>query len=34
VAEHRGFKIQDHSLHLYAQCMREDCPHRQRAHAA
>ena len=30
VAEARGFKIQDHSLHMYAACMRPDCPHRQR----
>ena len=28
VAEARGFKIQDHSLHLYAQCTRTTCPHR------
>ena len=28
VAEARGFKIQDHSLHLYAECTRRDCPHR------
>ena len=30
VAEARGFKIQDHSLHLYAACTRPDCPHRQK----
>ena len=29
VAEHRGFRIQDHSLHLYAQCTKTDCPHRR-----
>ena len=28
VAEARGFRIQDHSLHLYAECTRPDCPHR------
>ena len=28
VAEARGFRIQDHSLHLYAECTRTDCPHR------
>jgi Fur family ferric uptake transcriptional regulator len=28
VAEARGFRIQDHSLHLYAACSRSDCPHR------
>jgi Fur family ferric uptake transcriptional regulator len=30
VAEARGFRIQDHSLHLYATCMRDACPHRPR----
>ena len=30
VAEARGFAIQDHSLHLYATCSREACPHRPR----
>ena len=29
VAEKRGFRIQEHSLHLYAQCTRADCPHRR-----
>ena len=28
VAGARGFEIQDHSLHLYAQCRRSNCPHR------
>ena len=28
VAEERGFKIQDHSLHIYAECTRSNCPHR------
>jgi Fur family ferric uptake transcriptional regulator len=28
IAEERGFRIQDHSLHLYADCTRVDCPHR------
>ena len=31
VAEARGFRIQDHSLHLYAACSRTDCPHRTSA---
>lgn len=31
VAEARGFKIQDHSLHLYAECTKPDCPHRGKA---
>ena len=29
VADERGFKIHDHSLHLYADCTRADCPHRR-----
>ena len=28
VAAARGFKIHDHSLHLYAECLRDDCPRR------
>jgi len=28
VAEQRQFKIRDHSLYLYADCQRENCPHR------
>jgi len=28
VALERGFRIHDHSLHLYAQCTRVECPHR------
>jgi Fur family transcriptional regulator, ferric uptake regulator len=28
VAETRGFRIQDHSLHLYAACTRAECPNR------
>ena len=26
IAEARGFKIHDHSLHIYADCLRADCP--------
>lgn len=29
VAKDRGFRIQDHSLHIYADCTRSDCPHRK-----
>jgi len=29
VARDRGFKIHDHSLHLYADCTKPDCPHRR-----
>jgi Fur family ferric uptake transcriptional regulator len=30
VARDRGFKIHDHSLHLYAECTKQNCPHRNR----
>jgi len=30
IAQERGFKIQDHSLHIYADCTRADCPYRTR----
>jgi Fur family ferric uptake transcriptional regulator len=26
VANDRGFRISDHSLHIYAECIRADCP--------
>ena len=28
VAEQRGFKIHDHSLHIYADCTKVDCPNK------
>ena len=28
VAKERGFRIHDHSLHIYADCTRTNCPHR------
>jgi Fur family ferric uptake transcriptional regulator len=28
IAEERGFRIHDHSLHIYADCSRPDCPRR------
>lgn len=28
VANERGFRLQDHSLHLYAECTKVACPHR------
>lgn len=28
VAAERGFRIQEHSLYLYADCVKADCPHR------
>ncbi|MDR4518781.1 MAG: ferric iron uptake transcriptional regulator [Nitrosomonas sp.] len=29
IAKDRGFKLQEHSLSLYADCMRNECPHRK-----
>ena len=28
VAKERGFSIHDHSLHIYADCVKANCPHR------
>lgn len=28
IAKDRGFAIHDHSLHLYADCTKDPCPHR------
>ena len=28
IARDRGFRIHDHSLHIYADCVREKCPYR------
>jgi Fur family ferric uptake transcriptional regulator len=28
VAKERGFEIREHSLHLYAECTKPDCPHK------
>jgi Fur family transcriptional regulator, ferric uptake regulator len=30
VTKERGFELQDHSLSLYAVCVKKDCPHRSR----
>lgn len=30
VAKDRGFKIHDHSLHIYADCTKQNCPHKNR----
>jgi Fur family transcriptional regulator, ferric uptake regulator len=30
VTKERGFELQDHSLSLYAVCIKKDCPHRPR----
>jgi Fur family transcriptional regulator, ferric uptake regulator len=29
IAKERGFAIHDHSLHLYADCTKSPCPHKQ-----
>ncbi len=31
IAEEHGFRIHDHSLHIYADCIRPDCPHRPKS---
>ena len=31
IARDRGFRIHDHSLHIYADCTRDKCPYRSRA---
>jgi Fur family ferric uptake transcriptional regulator len=28
IAKERGFEIQEHSLQIYADCTKQDCPHR------
>lgn len=30
VAKERGFTIHEHSLHIYAECTKSDCPHKSR----
>jgi Fur family ferric uptake transcriptional regulator len=34
IARDRGFKIHDHSLHLYADCTKSNCPYRRAAASA
>jgi Fur family ferric uptake transcriptional regulator len=29
VAEERGFKVKEHALYLYAECVKMGCPHRK-----
>lgn len=31
IAEERGFRIHDHSLHLYVDCTRDQCPRKSHA---
>ncbi|PWB52719.1 MAG: ferric iron uptake transcriptional regulator [Nitrosomonadales bacterium] len=28
IARERGFRIQEHSLYLYVDCLKDDCPHK------
>ena len=30
IAKERGFRIHDHSLHIYADCLKNNCPHKTR----
>jgi len=30
IAKERGFTIQAHAMYLYAECIRPDCPHREK----
>jgi Fur family ferric uptake transcriptional regulator len=30
IAKERGFNLHEHSLQLYADCIKSDCPHRPR----
>ena len=30
IAKERGYAIQGHALYLYAECTKNDCPHRQK----
>lgn len=30
IAAERGFKLAEHSLHLYVECTKEDCPNRRK----
>lgn len=31
IAKDRGFKVREHALHLYVDCLKDDCPHRRDA---
>lgn len=33
IAKERGFAIQEHALYLYAECLKENCPHRNSSDA-
>ncbi|WP_374600842.1 ferric iron uptake transcriptional regulator [Niveibacterium sp.] len=29
IASDRGFKVREHALHLYVDCLKDDCPHKR-----
>jgi len=29
IAQDRGFKVREHALHLYVECLKQDCPNRK-----
>lgn len=29
IAKDRGFKVREHALHLYVDCLKEQCPHKR-----
>ncbi|WP_374399166.1 ferric iron uptake transcriptional regulator [Niveibacterium sp.] len=29
IASERGFKVREHALHLYVDCLKDDCPHKR-----
>lgn len=31
IAKEHGFEIREHSLHLYVDCVKADCPHKKRS---
>ena len=31
IAKERGFAIQEHALYIYAECIKPECPHRDKA---
>ena len=31
IAQERGFEVKDHALYLYVECVKPDCPHRDKA---
>ncbi|MFT4171619.1 MAG: ferric iron uptake transcriptional regulator [Rhodocyclaceae bacterium] len=31
IAQERGFRLRDHAMHMYAECIKDDCPRRKAA---